>query len=138
MKRNLLISLFAIVLGFIPLKSQAHNLNEFFKGSTAFYSLSKFVHNNVIVIYDKENKISSDNLEYEYESNSIKQSISIIHSIPKSSNYLLVGDYIVNEDLAVISLVNSTKKNYIIYTFKRTSEHKKWWSLLSMYEGEMN
>ena len=138
MKKNLLISLFSVVFGFTTLKSQAYNLNEFFKGSTAFYSLSKLVNNNTIVIYDKENKISSNNLEYEYESNSIKQSINIVHATPKSSNYLLVGDYIVNENLAVISLVNSTKKKYIIYTFKRTSEHKKWWSLLSMYEGEMN
>jgi len=137
MKKKLII-LFTIVFGFTTLKSQDHNLNEFFKGSTAFYSLSKLVNNNAIVIYDKENKISSDDLEYEYESNSIKQSINIVHAIPKSSNYLLVGDYIVNENLAVISLVDSTKQKYIIYTFKRVSKDEEWWFLLSTYKGEMN
>ena len=104
--------LFIVLFGFISLQAQENSLNDyFFNGSTAFYSLSKFSNNNNIVIYDKENKISPTNLEYENISGSLKQKIKIVHSVPKSNNYLLVGDYIIDDRLAVISFANSTKKN---------------------------
>lgn len=91
-----------------------------------------------IIIVDQKNKIFPTEKEFKFQSKSGEQMIKIVNTIPKENNYLLLGDYIVNEDLAVISFADSTKKKYIIFTFKRVSKYREWWSILSVQEGEMN
>ncbi|KIC62790.1 hypothetical protein [Chryseobacterium taiwanense] len=139
MKKAILIfTLFLCLAPFSVAKSQYKGLNSFFEGDTLFYSLSSFINSNKIIIVDQNNKIFSTGKEFKNQSKSGVQTIKIINTIPKEKNYVLLGDYIVNEELAVISFVNSTKKKYMIYTFKRITGHPEWWSILSVSEGEMN
>lgn len=124
---------------FTSVKAQDINFNNyFFDNDVTFYSLSNFIKNDNIIIYDENEKLGSNESQYKHQSNSVNQSIKIISSLPKIQQYLLLSDYIINDNLAVISFSDSNNKNYIIYTFKRKSKNDKWWSLLSIYNGSMN
>ena len=123
---------------FSLVKSQYKGLNSFFESDNTLHPLSTFINSSKIIIVDQNNKIFPTEKEFKYQSKSGEQTTKIINTVPKDKNYLLLGDYIVNEDLAVISFVNSTKKKYIIFTFKRLPKYKEWWTILSVSEGEMN
>lgn len=134
----ILIILLCIISPFSTAKSQYKDLSSFFEGNTAFYSLSNFINSDRIIIVDQKNKIFSTEMEFKNHSKSKNQSIKIVNSTPKEKNYLLLGDYIINENLAIISFADSGKKNDIIYTFKRTNESNQWWILLCISKGKMN
>lgn len=137
-----IISILTVIFCFIsPLsivKSQYKGINTFFEGDTIFYSLSNFINSNKITIVDKENKIFPNDVKFEHQTESGKQTLTITNSIPKEKNYLLLSDYIINQDLAVISFADSAKKKYIIYTFKKVPQHPEWWGILSVFRGTMN
>ncbi|NIF06736.1 hypothetical protein F3J23_14915 [Chryseobacterium sp. Tr-659] len=137
-KAILIFIIFLCIAPFSVVKSQYKGLNSFFESDNTLYPLSSFINSNKIIIVDQNNKIFPTEKEFKYQAESGEQTIKIINAIPKEKNYLLLGDYIVNEDLAVISFVNSTKKKYIIFTFKRIPKYKEWWTILSASEGEMN
>lgn len=137
-KTKLIYTIFLCIASFSVAKSQYKGLNSFFESDNTLHPLSTFINSNKIIIVDQKKKIFPIEKEFKYQSKSGEQTIKIINSTPKEKNYLLLGDYIVNEDLAVISFVDSTKKKYIIYTFKKIPKHPEWWSILSVQEGEMN
>lgn len=135
----LLIFVFTITIVSTRLvKAQTSDLNSFFNDHVTFYSLGNFIENNEIFIYDKNKKINPNELKYEYDQDSILKKINIVHNIPNVKNYLLLSDYIINENLAVISFATSNRKKYIIYTLKRKNSDDKWWNILSIYKGSMN
>ncbi|MDH6252596.1 hypothetical protein M2347_002323 [Chryseobacterium sp. H1D6B] len=141
MKNSILSVLFflSLVLFSNLLKAQDKDFNNFyFNYFLTFHSLGNFIESNDIFIYDEYNKISKTELDYEYEADSVSQKIHIVHSTPKTKNYLLLSDYIINENLAVISFASSNRKKYIIYTLKRTKNDNKWWDILSIHNGAMN
>jgi len=131
---------FLLVIFFAPyfsLKAQDINFNNyFFDNQITFYSLSNFIETDNITVYDEGKRINET--QYKYQKEKVNQEIKIVHSIPKIEKYLILSDYIINDNLAVISFADSKKKKYIIYTFKRSSKEDKWWSLLSIYDGSMN
>lgn len=137
-KAKFIFTLFLCIASFSVAKSQYKDLNTFFESDNILHPLSDFIKSNRIIIVDQKKKIFSTEKEFKDQSKSGEKTIKIINTIPKEKNYLLLGDYIVNEDLAVISFADSTKKKYIIYTFKKIPQHPEWWSILSVYEGEMN
>lgn len=140
MKRiiSILTVIFCFISPFSTAKSQYKDLSSFFEDNTAFYSLSNFINNDRIIIVDQKNKIFSTEMEFKNYSKSKNQSIKIVNSTPKEKNYLLLGDYIINENLAIISFADSIKKNDIIYTFKRNKESNQWWILLCISKGKIN
>lgn len=100
---------------FKGLKAQDINFNDyFFNSSTTFRSSGNFINEKNIIIYDKNKKISEKELQYEYEQDKVLKKINIVHNLPKIKNYLLLSDYIINDNLSVISFANSEKKKYII------------------------
>lgn len=138
MKKNILI-LLIIILNISGLKAQDLNFNDYFFNSyTAFHSLGDFIKEDSIIIYDKDKKISATDLEFSYTSDTSTKCIKIVHSIPNNNNYLIVTDYIINDNLSVISFANSEKKKYIVFTSKRDNKDDKWWFLLSIFKGSMN
>lgn len=137
-KAKLIFIIFLCISPFSIAKSQYKGLNSFFESDNTIHPLSTFINSNKIIIVDQKNKIFPNEKEFKYQSKSGEQIIKIINTIPKEKNYLLLGDYIVNEDLAVISFADSTKKKYVIYTFKKNPKYREWWSILSVQEGEMN
>ena len=139
MKKTILIfTIFLCIAPFSVAKSQYKDLTSFFESDTAFYSLSNFINSNKILIVDQKNKIFPSEKEFKNQVNSTNQTIKIISTIPKEKNYLLLGDYIINENLAIISFADSIKKNDIIYTFKRTNKTNEWWILLCISKGKIN
>ncbi|KPH13821.1 hypothetical protein [Chryseobacterium sp. ERMR1:04] len=138
MKNFVLLILIFTIVSTRLVKAQTSDLNSFFNDHVTFYSLGNFIENNEIFIYDKTKKINPNELKYEYDQNSILKKINIVHNIPNVKNYLLLSDYIINENLAVISFATSNRKKYIIYTLKRKNSDDKWWNILSIYKGSMN
>jgi hypothetical protein len=141
MKNSILLVLIflSIILSSDLLKAQDKNFNNvFFNDHITFYSLGNFVDGNEIFIFDENKKINTTELNYEYETNSVLQKIHIVHNTPKVKNYLLLSDYIINENLAVISFASFNRKKYIIYTLKRKNSNDKWWNILSIHNGTMN
>lgn len=106
-----LIFLSALILG-SKIKAQDKDFNNYyFKDYITYHSLETFINSNQIFIYDEKKQIDTDELKYEYKDGSILKTIQIVHEIPKIKNYLLLSDYIINDNLAVISFANSNKKN---------------------------
>lgn len=101
-------------------KSQYKGINTFFESDAIFYSLSNLINSNKIIIVDKENKTFLNDVKFEYQAESGKQTLTITNSIPKENKYLLLGDYIINQDLAVISFADSTKKNILSILLKKS------------------
>ncbi|WP_449397454.1 hypothetical protein [Chryseobacterium wanjuense] len=133
-----LIFLSALIFSF-KINAQNKDFNNYyFNDYITFHSLETFINSNQIFIYDEKRQIDTDDLKYEYKDGSILKTIQVLHEIPKIKNYLLLSDYIINDNLAVISFADSNKKKYIIYTFKRKNKDDKRWSLLSIYNGSMN
>ncbi|MFU8970310.1 hypothetical protein ACM642_03460 [Chryseobacterium sp. CY353] len=51
---------------------------------------------------------------------------TVTNKNPDSNNYILLGDYIVNNDLTLITLAPSSRENYKTFYLKRIWKHKKW------------
>lgn len=128
-----------LVLASTMIKGQDKNFNHFFFNyHNSFYSLSNFIDNDEIFIYDENKKIDSLETNYEYSTDSILQKIHIVHSIPNVKNYLLLSDYIINENLAVISFTSSNRRKNITYTLKRKNSKDKWWTVISISTNSIN
>lgn len=140
--KNLVLStliLSCISLSCILVKGQDKEFNNFyFNHFITFHSLENFTKSNEIFIYDENKKICEMESNYEYKTDSAIQKIHILNSVPNVKNYLLLSDYIINENLAVISFATSNRKEYIIYTLKRKNKNDKWWDIISIYKGFMN
>ena len=126
------------VIPCLAAKAQKNNLDNFFKDHIIFNSLGNFIEKKDVFIYDEHKKLGSKELNYEYVNDSTLQKINIVHNIPKVKEYLLLSEYIINENLAVISFTSANHKKYIIYTLKRTNSVDEWWYILSIYHGAMN
>lgn len=109
----------------------------YFNDYTTYYSLGKLTSDNEILVYDKNRQIDKDELKYVYGDNTVLKTIQIVHSLPTKKNYLLLSDYIINENLAVISFATSDHKKYIIFTLKRKNSKDKW-NIISIHNGTMN
>ncbi|MFN1217161.1 hypothetical protein ACKW6Q_09265 [Chryseobacterium kwangjuense] len=141
MKKFILFTLIfsSISLSCILVKGQDKEFNNFyFNNFLTFHSLENFTKSNEIFIYDENKKMGGIESNYEYKTDSGIQKIHILNSIPNTKNYLLLSDYIINKNLAVISFATSSRKEYIIYTLKRKNENEKWWDIISIYKGSMN
>ncbi|WP_449397462.1 hypothetical protein [Chryseobacterium wanjuense] len=110
-----LIFLSALIFSF-KINAQNKDFNNYyFNDYITFHSLETFINSNQIFIYDEKRQIDTDDLKYEYKDGSILKTIQVLHEIPKIKNYLLLSDYIINDNLAVISFADSNKKIYHIH-----------------------
>ncbi|GEM_PF-5330671 len=131
--------IFSLLLYCSAIKAQYKSFNDyFFNNYVTYYSLGNFMENNNIIVVDESEKISKYDLNYHHEENGLVKNIQIVHRIPKEKKYLFLSDYIVNENLAIVSFSLSDHKKYIIFTLKRKDSKTNWWETISIYNGSMN
>lgn len=109
-------------------KNYEENFNlEFFRESTVQYSIKNMLKNTTIknvLIYDKNSLINKSKINLDIKTDSLN--FTITNKNPDSDIYILVGDYIVNDDLALITLAPSSRENYKTFYLKKIRKHKKW------------
>ncbi|MEN4761409.1 hypothetical protein ABEG63_13810 [Chryseobacterium sp. C39-AII1] len=137
--KNLLLMFILFILSFISnINAQNKEFNDYyFNDYIVHYSLGKFIGSDKVIIYDEKKQLGNEDLMYISSDSSVKKLLQIVHIIPSVENYLLLSDYIINANLALISFATSNRKKYITYTLKRKNPQDIW-SIVSISNGSMN